>query len=73
MNHDKDFLLTNLIKLKDIHWEVDEDALNAVVEYFRDELRYKMDRDESFANLSHKQKEASFDQYCADTILSINH
>lgn len=72
MTHRKTFLLKNLLKLRDQFWEVDNETLDNVIEYFRDELQLRFDLDETYATYEGQRRIEAFEQYCADTILAIN-
>lgn len=67
----KKFLLKHLLKLKDQHGMVNDEAVDALIEAFQDELWEMMQADDRFSSRSHERKELEFRQYCNDTILSI--
>lgn len=71
---DKQFLLKNLLKLRDFRWEVDEEALSNIVEAFRDELYHLREQDELSQNYEHAspRREEAFYRWAQETILSIN-
>lgn len=71
---DKQFLLKNLLKLRDLRWEVDEEALSNVVEAFREELYHLREQDELSQNYEHAspRREEAFSQWAQERILSIN-
>lgn len=72
MTHSKSFLLKNLLKLRDQFWEVDNEALENVIEYFRDELQLRFNLEQRLDLPEGMKRDETFEQYCADTILSIN-
>lgn len=67
----KKFILKQLLKLKDQHGMVNDEAVDTLIEAFQDELWEMMQSDDRFSNRSHERKELEFRQYCNDTILSI--
>jgi len=74
MDISKQFLLKNLLKLRDLRWEVDEEALSNVVEAFRDELYHLREQDELSQNYEHwsVRREEAFTEWAEERILSIN-
>lgn len=74
MSYTKTFLLRNLLKLRDLRWEVDEEALSNLLDYFRDELCSMRESEE----LSQKyeawtlRREEAFTEWAEERILSIN-
>lgn len=68
----KDFILRNLFILRDKHGETNEDALDNLVDYFRDELWLKFDQEEAFASYEWVRREMKFEERAREMILSIN-
>lgn len=48
MNFTKNFILKNLLKLRDKNWEINIEAVDNLVDCFRDELLQKFDLDPQF-------------------------
>lgn len=75
MTTTKQFLLKNLLKLRDLRWEVDEERLSNLVEAFRDEL-YPMREAEELSQKYEAwtlRREEAFTEWAKERILSINH
>lgn len=74
MDTSKQFLLKNLLKLRDLRWEVDEEALSNIVDSLRDELYYLREQDELSQNYEHwsVRREEAFTEWAEERILSIN-
>ncbi len=74
MDISKQFLLKNLLKLRDLRWEVDEEALSNIVDCLRDELYHLREQDELSQNYEHwsVRREEAFTEWAEERILSIN-
>lgn len=74
MNHTKNFILKNLLKLRDLRWDVDEEALSNIVDSLRDELYHLREQDELSQNYEHWsiRREEAFTEWAKQRILSIN-
>lgn len=74
MDTSKQFLLKNLLKLRDLRWEVDEEALSNILDSLRDELYYLREQDELSQNYEHwsVRREEAFTEWAEERILSIN-
>lgn len=74
MDISKQFLLKNLLKLRDLRWEVDEEALSNIVDSLRDELYYLREQDELSQNYEHwsVRREEAFTEWAEEKILAIN-
>lgn len=71
MTHSKAFLLKNLLKLRDHHWEINADAVDNLVDCFRDELRERFDSDPQFDSYEETRREMKFEERAREIILSI--
>lgn len=74
MDISKQFLLKNLLKLRDLRWEVDEEALSNIIDSLRDELYHLREQDELSQNYDHwsVRREKAFNEWAEGKILSIN-
>lgn len=74
MDISKQFLLKNLLKLRDLRWEVDEEALSNIIDSLRDELYHLREQDELSQNYDHwsVRREGAFKEWAEGKILSIN-
>lgn len=74
MNFTKQFILRNLLKLKDLRGEVNEEALSNLLDYFRDELYLMREAEELSQNYEHGsiRREEAFTEWATERILSIN-
>lgn len=71
MNFTKNFILKNLLKLRDHHWEINADAVDNLVDVFRDELRERFDSDPQFDSYEEARREIKFEERAREMILSI--
>jgi hypothetical protein len=71
MNFTKQFILRNLLKLRDHHGEIDIEAVDNLVDAFRDELREKFDSDPQFDSYEETRREVKFEERAREMILSI--
>lgn len=71
MNFTKNFILKNLLRLRDHHWEIDTDAVDNLVDVFRDELWEKFDSDPQFDSYEEARREIKFEEWAREMILSI--
>lgn len=71
MNHTKNFILKNLLKLRDHRGEINEEAVDNLVDCFRDELREKFDSDPQFDSYEEVRREIKFEERAREMILSI--
>ena len=71
MNFTKQFILKNLLKLRDHHWEINADAVDNLVDTFRDELRERFDSDPQFDSYEETRREMKFEERAREMILSI--
>ncbi len=71
MNFTKQFILRNLLKLRDHHWEINADAVDNLVDVFRDELRERFDSDPQFDSYEETRREMKFEERAREMILSI--
>lgn len=71
MNFTKNFILRNLLKLRDKHGEINADAVDNLVDAFRDELREKFDSDPQFDSYEETRREIKFEERAREMILSI--
>lgn len=67
----KNFILRNLLKLRDKHGEIDTEAVDNLVDVFRDELREKFDSDPQFDSYEETMREIKFEERARKMILSI--
>lgn len=74
MDISKQFLLKNLLKLRDLRWEVDEEALSNIIDSLGDELYHLREQDELSQNYDHwsVRREEAFKEWAEGKILSIN-
>lgn len=74
MDTSKQFLLKNLLKLRDLRWEVDEEALSNIIDSLRDELYHLREQDELSQNYEHGsvRREEAFKDWAEEKILAIN-
>lgn len=74
MDISKQFLLKKLLKLRDLRWEVDEEALSNIIDSLRDELYHLREQDELSQNYDHwsVRREEAFKEWAEGKILSIN-
>lgn len=71
MNRTKQFILSNLLKLRDKHGEINTDAVDNLVDCFRDELLQKFDLDPQFDSYEETMREIKFEERAREMILSI--
>lgn len=71
MNFTKQFILRNLLKLRDHHGEINIEAVDNLVDAFRDELREKFDSDPQFDSYEETRREVKFEERAREMILSI--
>ena len=71
MNFTKQFILRNLLKLRDHHGEINTDAVDNLVDVFRDELLQKFDLDPQFDSYEETRREIKFEERAREMILSI--
>lgn len=71
MDFTKQFILRNLLKLRDKNWEINTEAVDNLVDTFRDELREKFDSDPQFDSYEETRREIKFEERAREMILSI--
>lgn len=71
MNFTKNFILRNLLKLRDKHGEIDTEAVDNLVDVFRDELWERFDSDPQFDSYEETRREMKFEERAREMILSI--
>lgn len=71
MNFTKNFILRNLLKLRDRNWEINTDAVDNLVDVFRDELWERFDSDPQFDSYEETRREIKFEEWAREMILSI--
>ena len=71
MDFTKQFILRNLLKLRDKNWEINTEAVDNLVDCFRDELWQKFDSDPQFDSYEETRRETKFEERARETILSI--
>lgn len=71
MNFTKQFILKNLLNLKDQFWEINNEAVDNLVDVFRDELRERFDLDPQFDSYEETRREIKFEERAREMILSI--
>jgi len=71
MNFTKQFILKNLLKLRDKNWEINADAVDNLVDAFRDELWERFDSDPQFDSYEKTMREIKFEERAREMILSI--
>lgn len=71
MNFTKQFILRNLLELRDHHGEIDTEAVDNLVDVFRDELLQKFDLDPQFDSYEETRREIKFEERAREMILSI--
>lgn len=71
MNFTKNFILRNLLKLRDKNWEINTEAVDNLVDCFRDELLQKFDLDPQFDSYEETRREMKFEERAREMILSI--
>jgi len=71
MNFTKQFILRNLLKLRDYHGEIDTEAVDNLVDVFRDELWERFDSDPQFDSYEETRREIKFEERAREMILSI--
>lgn len=71
MNFTKQFILKNLLKLRDHHGEIDTEAVDNLVDVFRDELWRKFNLDPQFSSYKWEEREIKFEEWAREMILSI--
>lgn len=71
MNFTKNFILKNLLKLRDKNWEINADAVDNLVDAFRDELWERFDSDPQFDSYEETRREIKFEEWAREMILSI--
>ncbi len=71
MNFTKNFILKNLLKLRDKNGEINTEAVDNLVDVFRDELLQKFDLDPQFDSYEETMREIKFDERAREMILSI--
>lgn len=71
MDFTKQFILRNLLKLRDKNWEINTEAVDNLVDCFRDELWQKFDLDPQFDSYEEMTREIKFEERARETILSI--
>lgn len=75
MNPTKNFILKNLLKLRDYHGEINNEAVDNLVDAFRDELYQLRDADE----LSQKYEQGSvlreeaFEEWAREQFISLTY
>ena len=71
MDFTKQFILRNLLKLRDKNWEINTEAVDNLVDCFRDELWQKFDLDPQFDSYEETRREIKFEERAREMILSI--
>ena len=71
MNFTKQFILKNLLKLRDKNWEINTEAVDNLVDAFRDELWERFDLDPQFDSYEETMREIKFEERAREMILSI--
>lgn len=71
MNFTKQFILKNLLKLRDKNWEINTEAVDNLVDAFRDELWERFDLDPQFDSYEETMREVKFEERAREMILSI--
>lgn len=67
----KNFILRNLLKLRDKYGEIDTEAVDNLVDAFRDELWERFDSDPQFDSYEETRREIKFEERAREMILSI--
>lgn len=71
MNFTKNFILRNILKLRDKNWEINADAVDNLVDVFRDELWERFNSDPQFGSYEETRRKTKFEERAREMILSI--
>ena len=71
MTAHNEFILRNLMRVRDKFWAFDTDAVDNLVDAFRDELRKKFNLTPEYASVEPDYQEKAFEKRARKIILSI--